>query len=103
MGERLRQIAERTGAPLSVRLADRLMGGTLLMQGRNREAQGGFERVLRSPIAPGDRHGVIFYISNDHALARSMLARALWMQGFTESALNQSFASLEDVRGGDNQ
>jgi len=45
----------------------------------------------------------IYYISNDHASARAMLARALWMQGFTERALREAHASLEELRGADYQ
>ena len=55
------------------------------------------------PPAPGDRHCVIHYVSNDRADARAMLARALWMQGFAERALNEARASLEELRGADHQ
>ena len=89
--------------PVSLRVAERLMGTTLLTSGRPREAQQYFERVLRSPVVPGDHHGVIFYNSNDHASARAMLARALWMQGFTERALHEAHASLEELHGADHQ
>jgi Predicted ATPase len=65
------------------------------MSGRPREAQQYFERVFRSPAAPGDRRGVIYYDSNDDMVARAMLARALLMQGFTEQALNEARLSLE--------
>ena len=101
--ERIEQIAHRIGDPIHLRVAYRQMGITLLTSGRPREAQQYLERVLRFPIAPGDRHGVIYYNSNDHASARAMLARALWMQGFTEQALNEARLSLEELQGTDHQ
>ena len=101
--ERLEQIADRIDDPVSVRAAWWRTGVALLTRGRPREAQQCFERVLQSPIAPGDRHGVIFYNSNDHAVAHAMLARALWVQGFTQSALDEARASLDELHGADNQ
>ncbi len=103
VAERIEQIAHRIGDPIYLRFAYRQMGITLLTSGRPREAQQYFERVLRFPVAPGDRHGVIYYNSNDHAEARAMLARALWMQGFTEQALNEARLSLEELQGADHQ
>ena len=55
------------------------------------------------PSRRGIAIGVIYYNSNDHATARAMLARALWLQGFTERALNEAHASLEELRGADHQ
>ena len=99
--ERIEQIAHRIDDPVNLRVAYRQMGLTLLTSGKPREAQQYFERVLRFPAAPGDRHGVIYYNSNDHALARAVLARALWMQGFAEQALNEARLSLKELQGTD--
>jgi predicted ATPase/DNA-binding winged helix-turn-helix (wHTH) protein/Tfp pilus assembly protein PilF len=101
--ERIEQIALRIGDPIHLRFAYQLMGATLLARGRPREAQQYLERVLRSPAAPGDRHSAIYYHSNDHANARAMLARALWIQGFTEQALNEARLSLKELQGTDYQ
>jgi predicted ATPase/DNA-binding winged helix-turn-helix (wHTH) protein/Tfp pilus assembly protein PilF len=103
VAERIEEIADRSDDPVSLRVAWRQIGTALLTSGRPREAQQYFERVLRSPIAPGNHHGVIFYNSNDHASARAMLARALWMQGFTERALHEAHASLEELHGADHK
>jgi predicted ATPase/DNA-binding winged helix-turn-helix (wHTH) protein len=100
--ERIEQIAPRIDDPENLRVAYRLMGIALLTSGKPREAQQYFERVLRSPAVPGDRRGVIYYDSNDHMVARAMLAGALWMQGFTEQALNEARLSLE-LQGTDHQ
>ena len=99
--ERIEQIAHRIGDPIQLRFAYQQMGATLFLSGRSREAQQYLERVLRSPAAPGDRRDAIYYNSNDHAVARAMLARALWMQGFTDQALNEARLSLKELQGTD--
>ena len=99
--ERIEQIAHRIGDPIHLRFAYQQMGATLVTRGRPREAQQYLERVLRFPAAPGDRRDAVYYNSNDHAAARAMLARALWMQGFAEQALNEARLSLEELQGTD--
>jgi predicted ATPase/DNA-binding winged helix-turn-helix (wHTH) protein len=101
--ERIAEIANRSEDSIGRRAAWRQIGITLLTSGKPREAQQYFERALRSPFTPGDRIGVIYYNPNDHADARAMLARALWMQGFTERALNEAHASLQELRGADHR
>jgi predicted ATPase/DNA-binding winged helix-turn-helix (wHTH) protein len=99
--ERLGQIADRIDDPAIARVVDGLMGAALLTRGRLRESQRYYQLVLRSPVAPGDRHGVIYYNSDDHVVARAMFARLLWMQGFTEQALNEARLGLEKLHGTD--
>jgi predicted ATPase/DNA-binding winged helix-turn-helix (wHTH) protein len=101
--ERIEQIAHRMGNPIHLRLAYQPMGVTLFLNGRHREAQQYLERILRFPAAPEDRRDAIYYHSNDHAAARAMLARALWMQGFAEQALNEAHLSLKGLQGADHQ
>jgi predicted ATPase/DNA-binding winged helix-turn-helix (wHTH) protein len=99
--KRINEIADRNDDPVSLRVAWRQIGTALVTSGRPREAQRYFERVLQSAVVPGDYHGGIHYSLNDHATARSMLARVFWMLGFTEKALNEARASLEEIQGAD--
>jgi predicted ATPase/DNA-binding winged helix-turn-helix (wHTH) protein len=99
--ERIEQVAHRIGDPIHLRFAYRQMGLTLLTRGRSREAQQYLERVLRFSAASGDRRDAIYYNSNDHAADRAMLARALWMQGFTDQAVNEARLSLKELQGAD--
>jgi predicted ATPase/DNA-binding winged helix-turn-helix (wHTH) protein len=99
--ERVGKIADRIDDPASARVVYRLMGNVLFTSGKPREAQRIYERALWSPVASGDRHGTIDHNSGDHAAARAMLARTLWIQGFTERALDEARLSLEVVRGTD--
>src|ERR1700688_3042707 len=99
--ERIEQIAHRMGDPIHLRFAYQQRGTTLLWGGRPREARQYLERVLRLPAAPGDRQGAIYYNPNDRAVARAMLARALWMQGFADQALDEARLSVEELQGTD--
>jgi predicted ATPase/DNA-binding winged helix-turn-helix (wHTH) protein len=101
--ERIEQIAHRIGDPTQIRFAHQQMGVTLFLRGRHREAREYLEHVLRFSVAPGDRRDSIYYSSNDHAVARAMLARTLWMQGLTDQALKEARLSLEELQGTDNQ
>jgi predicted ATPase len=97
--ERIEQIAHRIDDTIHLRLAYQQIGTALVTRGRPREAQQYLESALRFPAAPGDRRGAIYYDSKHHSAARAMLARALWMQGFTEQALNEARLSLEELQG----
>jgi predicted ATPase/DNA-binding winged helix-turn-helix (wHTH) protein len=99
--ERTESIAHRIGDPIQLRFAYLQMGNTLFLRGRPREGQKYLERVLRFPAASGDRRDAIYGNSNDHAVARAMLARGLWLQGFTDQALREARLSLEDLQGKD--
>jgi predicted ATPase/DNA-binding winged helix-turn-helix (wHTH) protein len=94
--KQIEQIAHRIGDPIQPFLPYQHMGATLFLNGRPREAQQYFERVLRSPAAPENRRDVFYSNSNDHAVTRAMLARALWTQGFAEQALNEARLSLKE-------
>jgi predicted ATPase/DNA-binding winged helix-turn-helix (wHTH) protein len=99
--ERIEQIAHRIGDPIHLRFAYQQMAATLLTRGRSREAQQYLERLLRSPAASGDPRDAIYYNSNDHAADRATLAGALWVQGFTDQALNEARLSLKELQGAD--
>jgi predicted ATPase/DNA-binding winged helix-turn-helix (wHTH) protein len=99
--ERIEQIAHRIGDPIHLRFAYQQMANTLLTRGRSREAQQYLERVLRISAASGNRRDAIYYNSNDHAADRATLAAALWVQGFTDQALNEARLSLKELQGAD--
>jgi predicted ATPase len=99
--DRIERIAHRIGDPIYLRFAYQPKAAMLFLRGRPREAQQYLERVLRFPAAPGDRRDSIYYNSNDRAVARATLGRALWIQGFAEQALNETRLSLEELQGTD--
>jgi len=101
--ERLRQVAMNIGDPAGVIVAERLLGTTLVTGGRPREAQQCLERVLQSPPTAHDQRRSNWHHSEHRAMARAMLARALWIQGFADKAHAEALASIEDLRPEDHQ
>jgi predicted ATPase len=76
----------------------------LLRLGRLSEAQRYFERVIQSPPFYQDEdRRPIWRHSDDRAMARALLARALWLRGFPERAHHEAQASLDEIRGSDHQ
>ena len=102
--ERASAIAQQIGDTTAVVLADRRMGMILLRIGRLAEAQRYFERVIQPPpFYQNEDRRPIWRHSDDRAMARALLARALWLQGFPERAHHEAQASLGEVRGSDHQ
>jgi len=102
--ERAGAIAQQIGDTTGVVFADRRMGMILLRTGRLAEAQRYFERVIQSPpLYRNEDRLPIRGHSDDRAMARALLARALWLQGFPERAYYEAQASLSEVRGSDQQ
>jgi len=102
--ERAGAIARQIGDTTGVMFADRRMGMILLRIGRLAEAQRYFERVIQSPpFYQNEDRLPIWRHSDDRAMARALLARALWLRGFSERAHHEAQASLDEVRGSDHQ
>jgi tetratricopeptide (TPR) repeat protein len=98
---RLRHVADRIGEPTIAIVADRVMGTTLVAAGRLREARESLERVVRSPAISDDQRRSTWNHSEHRAMARAMLARALWQQGFIDRAHAEARQSLADLDGSD--
>jgi predicted ATPase/DNA-binding winged helix-turn-helix (wHTH) protein len=102
--ERAGVIAQQIGDTTGVTFADRRMGMILLRTGRLMEAQRYFERVIQSvPFYPAEDPLPIWRRLDDRAMARALLARTLWLQGFSEKAHHEGQASIAEVRGADHQ
>src|SRR5262249_22374816 len=101
--ERAGAIAQRIGDTTGVVFADRRMGMILLRVGRLAEAQSYFERVIQTPFYQNADRLPIWRHSDDRAMARALLARALWLRGFPERAHHEAQASLGEVWGHDHQ
>jgi predicted ATPase len=71
------------------------VGNTLQAAGKFHEAQRCFERVLELYVVPTDQRHTILFQYDQRVLARAMLARVLWLQGFVDQAIDQAQASLE--------
>jgi tetratricopeptide (TPR) repeat protein len=99
--ERAAQIAHRIGDMSGVVVTDRRMGTTLLTMGRLSEARQCLERAIRSSLHLEGERSTIRWRSGDRPVARAMLARALWLQGFSDAARREAQASLDELGGSD--
>lgn len=99
--ERLREIANQIADPLIALVADRHIGISLITIGRLAEAQRYFERVIESSFLLAGNWLPIWREAADRALARAMLARALWLRGFLEKAHHEAQTSLDELHGDD--
>jgi predicted ATPase len=74
------------------------MGTTLLTIGKLSEARQWLEQATRSSLHLDEHQLPVSRHSSDRAMARAMLARALWLQGFPDRAYSEARASIDDVR-----
>ncbi len=97
VAERFSRVASRTGDPGVISVADRVMGYTLQYLANHRAAQRCFERVLQMYVAPQRQRDKVWFLYDQRALTRAMLARSLWLQGFVDQAKSVAQASLTDA------
>jgi predicted ATPase/DNA-binding winged helix-turn-helix (wHTH) protein len=96
--DRLSLTARRIGEQSVALIADRLQGFVLQQMGEHRKAQRCFERVIEHYVAPTDERITAWGQFDQRVLARAMLARALWLQGYAEQAAEQARISLEEAQ-----
>jgi tetratricopeptide (TPR) repeat protein len=92
------RLASRTGDPGVISVADRVMGYTLQYLGHHRAARSYFELALEANVAPQGQRDKVWFLYDQRTLARAMLARSLWLQGFVDQAKNIAQASLIDAQ-----
>jgi hypothetical protein len=96
--EQLSSVAQRIGDPSASLMAQRLRGFVLEMQGRHQESRACSEHVVRHWSPPTDRRLTAWGQFDQRVLARAMLARTLWFQGYAEQAMDQARLSLEEAQ-----
>jgi predicted ATPase len=95
--ERFASAAGRADDPAALLIAERLRGYVLHHLGEHRAAQQCFERVLELYAPPPDRGYALLRELDQRVLARGMLARVLWLQGYLDQAEEQARSTLEDA------
>jgi predicted ATPase len=96
--EQLSAVARLIGDPSAGLMAQRLRGFTLEMQGQHQQSRECSEQVVRHYVGPADRRLTAWGQFDQRVLARAMLARALWFQGYAEQAMDQARLSLEEAQ-----
>jgi predicted ATPase/DNA-binding winged helix-turn-helix (wHTH) protein len=96
--DRLSIVAQRIGEQPAALIAQRLQGFVLQQTGEHRKARQCFEHVLQHYVVPTDGRLTAWGQFDQRVLARAMLARALWLQGYAEQAAEQARISLEEAQ-----
>jgi predicted ATPase/DNA-binding winged helix-turn-helix (wHTH) protein len=98
LAERFSQVARRAGDTADVLVGDRLIGTTMHYIGNQPEARYHLERVLDLYIAPNDQRHMMWFHHDQRAMARTVLARVLSLQGSLDQARQNAQTSLEDAQ-----
>lgn len=98
LAERFARIAGRAGRTAEGLVGDRLLGTTLHHVGLQPQARQHLERVRDLYVAPTDHRHAMWFHYDQRVLAQSILARALWIQGFPDQALENARACVEAAR-----
>jgi predicted ATPase/DNA-binding winged helix-turn-helix (wHTH) protein len=96
--EQLSLVGRRIADPSAGLMVQRLRGFVLEMQGQHRQACECSEYVVRHYVAPTDRRLTAWGQFDQRVLARAMLARALWFQGYADQAMDQARLSLDEAQ-----
>jgi predicted ATPase/DNA-binding winged helix-turn-helix (wHTH) protein len=99
--QKFHDLATKGADPRDQLFAERLMGGAKHFLGDQVSARSHLERVL-THYAPAD-HGrdVIRFQTNPRLSARVFLARVLWLQGFSDQAVQTAAVSVEEAQATD--
>ena len=103
IAERYGSVARRVGDSADGLIADRIMGTTMHQVGNQTKAQFHLERVRTGYVAPKDQRHIIWHHYNQSVLARSILARVLWLQGYADQAKEVAQACFEDAQSADDK
>ena len=95
------RVARHARDQAAVSIGERLLGFTLQHAGQNRKAQQCFEHMLKRSVAASDRRYALMVQLDQRVLARAMLARVLWLQGYVDQAIAQARMSLEEAQAAD--
>lgn len=98
VADRYAQVARQQGDLADILVGDRLMGSTFHYQGSQPKARQHLERVLDLYVAPPDQRHTEWFMFDQRVLARAMLARVAWLQGFLDEAVLNAKASVEEAQ-----
>jgi predicted ATPase len=96
--EQFSTVARRSRDPTFILYGDRLMGNALCYSGDQAKAREWLQRVLETPAAPTDRLDSIMLVHDLRLAVRVMLARVLWLQGFSHQARDMALACLKEAQ-----
>jgi predicted ATPase/DNA-binding winged helix-turn-helix (wHTH) protein len=96
--ERFCDRVESTANPTETLVGRRMIGVSLHYLGDQTKAQRHLEYVLTHYVAPAQRSHAIRFQYDQRVATRMMLARILWLQGFSDQALRMALDNVENAR-----
>ena len=102
LAERFFAIGTRSDNNVILPVAHRILGFSLHLEGNQMEARRHLERVFELSDRSTGGYGSWLLYDQD-VLARAMLARVVWLQGFPEQALSAAQMSLNEALATDNK
>jgi hypothetical protein len=94
LARRFCDLAARSADPEDRLTGDRLVGTVLHYSGDQTQARHTIERMLSGPVVQAH---VMRFQFDQRVIARSILARVLWLQGFPDQALRAAQANVEQA------
>src|SRR6202011_3794049 len=98
LAQRFQSLAQDRGDPADLPIGDRLIGVSLHYWGDQTNAGRHIERMLSSYVPPVQWSPVIRFIFDQRVMARVVLARILWLQGFPDQARRTAQRTVDDAR-----
>jgi predicted ATPase/DNA-binding winged helix-turn-helix (wHTH) protein len=98
LAQRFSALAAETTDPFDRLIGDRLIGVILHYMGDHTDARRHTERMLASYVPPVHRSHTIRFQYDQGVLARGILARILWLQGFADQAMSLAQSNVEGAR-----
>ncbi|SHL83355.1 ATP-binding protein [Bradyrhizobium lablabi] len=103
LADRYAATAREIGDVADELVGDRLQGTTLYHLGEQATARIHLERVRDRYAAPEDQRHIIWLHYDQSVLARSILSKALWLQGLVDQARDTARRCVEDAHSADHK
>jgi len=97
IGERFRDAAVNSGDTVAALVGERLLGVSRFYLGDHTDARCHIESVLQRYVRPRDQSHIIRFQFDQRVVARTVLARLLWAQGFPDQAMQEVDGALEEA------
>ncbi len=86
LAQRFQKLAENQADPVDLPIADRMIGVSFHYRGDQTEARHHIESMLARYVAQAQRPPSVRYLFDQKVVARVILARISWLQGFPDQA-----------------
>ena len=97
LAEQFSRLAENASDPADKAVGDRMVGFSLHYLGNQTEARRHIERMLEFYPNPAPASHTIRFLYEPREIARTTLARVLWLQGFPDQAMDVARSTVENA------